>query len=184
VQERQPAPELSGLRPQAPPLVFGKRALLEFDRPRMLAAELQRLPEAVENLRGLAEPRSLLKEGPGVLPVRCRERLAAEAEEFVSRRRTHRRPCSHERAVGLPRIPWMFDPRLSSWTNRRRPTDWRLCSRFGLWLRLSAAARTARSLLVRCDSEPGAGEDARLSRVGAATLSSGGGGYERHKKTP
>ena len=79
VQERQPARQLGGLRPQATPLVFGKRALLHLDRPRMLAPELQRLSQAVENLRGLAELRGLLEEGAGALPVRCRERLAAEA---------------------------------------------------------------------------------------------------------
>ena len=91
MQERQPARQLGGLRPQATPLVFGKRALLQLDRPRMLAPELQRLSQAVENLRGLAELRGLLEEGAGALPVRCRERLAAEATELVSRRDTHRR---------------------------------------------------------------------------------------------
>ncbi len=91
VQERQPARQLGGLRPQAAPLVFGKRALLELDRPRMLTPELQRLSQAVENLGGLAELGGLLEEGAGALPVRCGKRLAAEAEELVSRRDTHRR---------------------------------------------------------------------------------------------
>ena len=45
----------------------------------MLAPELQRLSQAVENLRGLADLGSLLEEGAGTLPIRCRERLAAEA---------------------------------------------------------------------------------------------------------
>ena len=70
MQERQPARQLRGLRPQAAPLVFGKRALLQLDRPRMLAPELHRLSQAVENLRGLAELRRLLEDRPGALPVR------------------------------------------------------------------------------------------------------------------
>lgn len=45
----------------------------------MLAPELQRLSQAVENLSALAELRRLLEEGSGALPIRCRERLAAEA---------------------------------------------------------------------------------------------------------
>ena len=45
----------------------------------MLAPELQRLSQAVENLRGLAELRGLLEEGAGALPIRCGKRLAAEA---------------------------------------------------------------------------------------------------------
>ena len=45
----------------------------------MLAPELQRLSQAIENLRGLAERRSLLEYRPGALPVRHAKRLAAEA---------------------------------------------------------------------------------------------------------
>src|SRR5688500_12910452 len=69
----------------------------------MLAPELQRLSEAIQNLRGLAELRSLLEYGPGALPVRHAKRLTAEAQELVRPPHNHRRPCSHERAVGLPR---------------------------------------------------------------------------------
>ena len=79
MQERQPARQPRGLRPQAAPLVFGKRPLLELDRPPMLAPELQRLAQAIENLSALAELRCLLEYGPGALPVRHAKRLAAEA---------------------------------------------------------------------------------------------------------
>jgi hypothetical protein len=41
---------------------------------------------------------------------------------------------------------------LSEWTNWRRPTDDRLCSRFALWLRSSVRSRTARLQFVRGDS--------------------------------
>jgi hypothetical protein len=79
MQERQPARQLGALRPQATLLVSRKRALLHLDRPRMLAPELQRLSQAIENLRGLAELRGLLEEGACALPVRHAKRLAAEA---------------------------------------------------------------------------------------------------------
>ena len=106
MQERQPARQPRGLRPQATPLVSGKRPLLELDRPPMLAPELQRLSQAIENLSALAQLRRLLEYRPGALPVRDAKRLAAEAYELVSPRHTHRRPCSHARAVGLPRKRW------------------------------------------------------------------------------
>jgi hypothetical protein len=45
----------------------------------MLATELHRLAQTVEDLGGLAERRRLLEHGPCPLPVRSAERLAAEA---------------------------------------------------------------------------------------------------------
>jgi hypothetical protein len=57
----------------------------------MLAPELQRLAKAIENLGGLAELRGLLEERAGALPLRGGKCLAAEAQELVSGRNTHRR---------------------------------------------------------------------------------------------
>ena len=79
MQERQPARQLGGLRAQATPLVFGKRALLQLDRPRKLAPELQRLTQAIQNLGALAKRRRLLEHRSSALPVRDAKRLAAEA---------------------------------------------------------------------------------------------------------
>jgi hypothetical protein len=57
----------------------------------MLAAELQCLSQAVESFGRLTEFRGLLEEDARALPVRCRERLAAEPQQLVRRRDTHRR---------------------------------------------------------------------------------------------
>lgn len=56
----------------------------------MLAPELQQLSETVENLRGLAELRGLLEEG-ACAPISYGKRLAAEANELIRPRDTHRR---------------------------------------------------------------------------------------------
>ena len=45
----------------------------------MLAPELHRLAQAIENLSALAERRRVLEYRPGALPVRDAKRLAAEA---------------------------------------------------------------------------------------------------------
>ena len=51
----------------------------------MLATELQRLAQTVENLGRLTELGGLLEEVAGALPVRCGQRLAAEPQQLVSR---------------------------------------------------------------------------------------------------
>jgi hypothetical protein len=56
----------------------------------MLTPELQRLAQPVENLGALAGLGRLLEAGAGAFPVRCCKRFAAEAQELVSSRGTHR----------------------------------------------------------------------------------------------
>lgn len=56
----------------------------------MLACELERLSQAVESLRGLAEVGGLFEQGARTLPIGRGERLAAEAHQVVRRGGAHR----------------------------------------------------------------------------------------------
>ena len=75
MEERQPTRQLGSLGPQTPTLVLGERPLLQLDRARMLAAELRRLSEPVENLGALAESGSLFEQGAREPPVSSRKCL-------------------------------------------------------------------------------------------------------------
>jgi hypothetical protein len=108
VQEREPARQLCGLHAPAAAPVCGERALLELDRPVVLALEVRRPAQAVEGLGGLVELERPLEARARPLPVGCGERLPTGLEEVVCGVQVHRgtdrtaRPAREEE--GRPRL--------------------------------------------------------------------------------